>query len=257
MEIRVIAVDWSGKKKGAAEAIWLAEARDGQIIHLENGLSPIDVLANLTAIAEMEPRTIVGLDFAFSMPAWYIESHFATNAQGFWEIVKREGESWLGTCPSPFFGLKGSSRSTSELLRKTERAALGAKSVFQISGPGAVGTGSIRGMPLLLDLRRAGWTVWPFDPPSYPVVVEIYPRLLAGPVVKTVWKQRIAYLERHFPNLSPRFTERAAGSEDAFDAAISALVMDQHINELNAVPDLSDDPIYGLEGRIWSPNSFG
>ena len=35
------------------------------------------------------------------------------------------------------------------------------KSTFQIGGAGAVGTGSLRGMPHLLTLREAGCAVWP------------------------------------------------------------------------------------------------
>jgi len=60
------------------------------------------------------------------------------------------------------------------------------------------------------------------------MVVEIYPRLLAGAIIKTAWKKRLGYLEQHFPSLDPRYLERAAGSEDAFDAAVSSLIMSRH-----------------------------
>jgi hypothetical protein len=46
--------------------------------------------------------------------------------------------------------------------------------------------------------------------------------------------------------------ERAAGSEDAFDAAVSALVMAAHIEEIEALQQTAD-PIELLEGRIWVP----
>ena len=41
---------------------------------------------------------------------------------------------------------------------------LSPKSIFQLAGPGAVGPGSLRGMPLLTTLRDRGFAVWPFDP---------------------------------------------------------------------------------------------
>lgn len=74
-------------------------------------------------------------------------------------------------------------------LRRTDREApaiggIRPKSVFQIGGAGAVGTGSLRGMPILKRLRDAGFAVWPFDAPRWPCVVEIYPRLLTGAVNK-------------------------------------------------------------------------
>src|SRR5947207_2673911 len=76
-----------------------------------------------------------------------------------------------------------------EHLRRTDRDVPGIggirpKSVFQIGGAGAVGTGSIRGMSLLKRLSDAGFAVWPFDSAQFPLVVEIYPRLLTGSVKK-------------------------------------------------------------------------
>lgn len=254
-ETRIIAVDWSGKK-GAAESIWLAEAVGGQIVQLENGVSREALVARLISIAEEYPQLIVGFDFAFSMPSWFVQQQSSTGVAGFWQVVASSGESWLKACPPPFYGFLGTKRPIDH-LRRTEQTAGAAKSTFLINSPGAVGVGSIRGMPLLLKLQKAGWRIWPFDPPGFPMAVEIYPRLLAGPVIKTVWKKRMAYLEQRYPNLNPRYVERAAGSEDAFDAAVSALVMDRHVDALSALSDLSKDPVYLLEGCIWSPPPLG
>jgi len=46
--------------------------------------------------------------------------------------------------------------------------------------------------------------------------------------------------------------ERAAGSEDAFDAAVSALAMSEHEAELRTL-DPPADPVYAIEGKIWQP----
>ena len=125
------------------------------------------------------------------------------------------------------------------------------ESVFQLAGPGAVGVGSLRGMPHLLELD--GFSVWPFDPPGPARVLEIYPRALTGRVDKGRWASRHAYLER-YAGQDPMLLERAAGSEDAFDAAVSALVMGAHADEFAALQQ-TDDPVERLEGRIWLPRS--
>jgi hypothetical protein len=124
--------------------------------------------------------------------------------------------------------------------------------VFHVLGPGTVGTGSIRGMPYLRQLREAGFSIWPFDPPSPWKVVEIYPRLLTGPVHKSDHGQRALYLDRAPWKLNPALIGSLLGSEDAFDAAISALVMERHAPDLAALGQTSD-PVTLLEGDIWRP----
>jgi hypothetical protein len=85
-----------------------------------------------------------------------------------------------------------------------------------------------------------------------PRVVEIYPRALTGPVNKGRWSARHDYLLEHFPELPRDLLERAAGSEDAFDAADSALVMSEHEAELRALGPPAD-PANRVEGKIWRP----
>jgi hypothetical protein len=41
-------------------------------------------------------------------------------------------------------------------------------------------------------------------------------------------------------------------SEDAFDAGISALVMDRHVDELHGLGPTTD-PVMLLEGDVWRP----
>jgi hypothetical protein len=50
--------------------------------------------------------------------------------------------------------------------------------------------------------------------------------------------------------------ERAAGSEDAFDAAVSAIIMSRHRDELSALPRVTDATVR-LEGWIWEPADTG
>jgi hypothetical protein len=85
-------------------------------------------------------------------------------------------------------------------------------------------------------------------------VIEIYPRILTGPVVKSLHEDRSAYLKR-WPALTTDIRSRAAASEDAFDALVSALVMDAHIAEIRSLR--AGDDLSRLEGEIWFPTEPG
>jgi hypothetical protein len=66
--------------------------------------------------------------------------------------------------------------------------ARGAKSVWQLTGPGSVGSQSLTGLPMIHRLSLLpGVTVWPFDTDLSDVVLaEIYPALLAPAVAAEV-----------------------------------------------------------------------
>jgi NTP pyrophosphatase (non-canonical NTP hydrolase) len=255
---RIIAVDWSGKAGGGAKTIWLAEIVDGRVERLENGRNRSELADELIAVAVRDPNTIVGLDFAFSFPEWFVRQLGVATHSDLWDSVALNGEAWLRSCEAPFWGRPGRKNPrVGEEYRRTERtvgrlAGGQAKSTFQIGGAGAVGTGSIRGMPTLARLRRAGFTVWPFDEPRLPMAIEIYPRLLTGPVVKSAKESRTRYLEVQFSALDPRWRELGAETEDAFDALVSALAMWRYRSELpreGRVVEL----VGQIEGEIWAP----
>ena len=170
-----------------------------------------------------------------------------------WRAMSERGEGLLRNCEPPLWGRPGrpNPNGADRGYRRTD--AGGAKSVFQIGGAGAVGTGSIRGMAHLLTLAEAGFSVWPFDPPGWPRAIEIYPRALTGPVTKGRWRQRHDYLSWNFGGQNPSLLERAAGSEDAFDAAVSAIVMSEHAAEIAALEPIRERPL-ALEGCIWRPS---
>ena len=242
--MRVAAVDWSGRVVGAGRHIWTAVASQGRLVSLESGLERDRVGDRLVELALADPRLVVGIDFAFSLPVWFLDRCAFENGMG---VPEAAAEGWLRDCPPPFWGRCGRRRGPEPQHRRTEELVVPrAKSVFQVGGAGAVGTGSLRGFPLLRRLRREGFAVWPFDAPSLPLALEIFPRLLTGPVVKSRPGARARYLaERGWP---------AAGAvtEDAFDATVSALRMDEHAAQLAAL-EREPDPILHREGRIWSP----
>ncbi len=129
------------------------------------------------------------------------------------------------------------------------------KSTFQVGGAGSVGTGSIRGFPVLARLRAAGFRIWPFhDQPSLPAVVEIYPRVFTGPVVKARADARRAFLQANAPELDEQFRDAAIASEDAFDALLSARAMSRAATELAALP-VVDDAVARIEGKVWVPDA--
>jgi hypothetical protein len=133
--------------------------------------------------------------------------------------------------------------------------------VFQMGGAGAVGTASLRGMPGLLRLREAGFRIWPFDSPELrraPMVVEIYTRLMTGAVTKSSEAARTAYLVKKrrenglYAGISRRVFAKARGSEDAFDALVTAMVMVEHRAEFAALRR-TEDEVFRMEGQTWVP----
>jgi hypothetical protein len=259
--MRTIAVDWSGARLRAENKIWLAEVVGGRLVRLENGRTREQVAGFLVAEAERDPDVVVGFDFAFSLPAWFLQERGLERVQDLWALAERDAEHWLAECETPFWGRPGRRRPDlgrgRDHFRLTDTSVpdtggIRPKSVFQIGGAGAVGTGSLRGMPILHRLSAEGFSVWPFGSTDMPLVVEIYPRILTGAVNKSSATERTYYLSRFQEKLPQELRERAASSEDAFDAAVSALVMS--ISFENQV-DLTvpEDRRTMLEGKIWHP----
>jgi len=255
-----IAVDWSGALTGAANRIWMATARGGKLTELVAPGSREAVARALITRRNDPSPVLVGLDFAFGMPAWYMAERGWTDVDAVWAAARDEGEVWLRTCEPPFWGRPGTTRPHPVLrgLRASESGTVGwlqPKSVFQVGGAGSVGTGSIRGMPMLLALRAAGWAVWPFDASSSHTVVEIWPRHFTGPVVKRSAATREAWLALEYPELPEPWRSTMAGSEDAFDAAIAAIGMSRMpLAEALAMPA---DPLARIEGWIFAPVEHG
>lgn len=239
----------------------MAAVVDRRLEFLENGRTASGVASLLLDWASDDASLVVGLDFCFSLPTWYMALQGYADAQSLWRDAER-CESWLHDCPMPFWGRaarwrrpalgEGESwyRATEALLPAV--AGTRAKSVFQVGGAGSVGTGSLRGMALLAALHDGGFSIWPFDPPALPRVVEIYPRALTGAVRKSDAAARSAYLDRLSWPQDATMRALAASTEDAFDAAVSALRMAEHADELLAL-DGPFDPGAALEGQVWVP----
>jgi hypothetical protein len=189
-----------------------------------------------------------------------MEQQAFASAHDLWAYVEDGGgERWLGECTAPFWGRPGARRPPLDAAHPTTRACedgIGAKSVFQVGGAGAVGTGSLRGMPMLLRLHAAGFRIWPYDDGGLPVAIEIYPRRLTGPVRKSSRDARAKYIEVHGGGVDDAYLDAARGSEDAFDALFSAIAMWRHVDELRPLPPVRDANAR-LEGLIWCPGVAG
>ena len=266
-DIKCIAVDWSGaqNEEGQLAHIWLAEAEAGRLNRLTNGFTRDEVVDLLVAEIRSDDPVIIGLDFAFSFPEWYLQRRNLRNARGLWKLAQEEGDQWLNGETWPFWGRRDTTYQkrpgdlTEDLRLRATDWNHNAKSVFQINGGGSVGTGSIRGLPALMRLQNAGATIWPFDVPrpGTPNVIEIYPRVFYGRGVRNnravggrnsrrdYLKARYAWLERHWRDIM-------TGSDDAFDAGVSALVMSANAANIQALQQAAQPPM-SLEGEIWAP----
>jgi hypothetical protein len=258
-----LAVDWSGSASPAGQRrhIFVASWHEG-VVTLENGYTREEVCDLLLSMARQTPELVVGLDFAFSFPAWWLLEQGCEDAVALWQLAAKNGERWLHEGSEPFWGRPGRPRPDGHRapgwrgFRLTDRTlrvidcAIQPKSPFQIGGAGAVGTGSIRGMPILARLHQEGFRIWPFQEAKLPLALEIYPRLFTGAVVKSSGKARAAHLQQpRFATLPAEIRAKATASEDVFDALCSVLGMVEHAEHLNSLGPKA----HHLEGTIWNP----
>lgn len=271
---RVAAVDWSGAKNGAARHLWIAEWDPARtLVCSVVPASREDAVVYLCDLADRDDRALVGLDFNFSFPEWWLDTCAIEDPRDLWNDEARL-EEWLAACAPPFWGRPGCPRppmTQRQQFRATELAVEGIgrvgaggagggrrpKSVFQIGGAGSVGTGSLRGMPALARLARTGFAIWPFDDCSAaagagassdrPAVAEVWPRLAAPTVIKSRASARHAWLEQHAALLAPGVAALAGASDDAFDAVAAVIGL---ASRGRAVLVCVQDPVVRREGWI-------
>jgi hypothetical protein len=250
-----IAIDWSGDRteRGQRERIVAATVRDGRVVDVRAGRTRDEVFDALCASSE---PSLVGLDFSFSVPAWFAREHGCAAVDDVWSLVAVHGESWLRECPPPFWGPAGTRcalaidarfRVCESRLRAAGRQP---KSIFQLRGAGCVAAGSLRGMPGLAGLRDSGIAVWPFDAAGPRTVFEVYPSLYAR-VATNDAEGRARHLERFGTDvLAAPEREAAIATDDAFDAVVSALAMWDRRAELLAL-EATTDPVTRIEGDLF------
>ena len=272
-----IGIKWSGvadpKKAGAK--IWRAVVRDGELVFLGNGLGQHATGSWLVEVAEASPTMVVGADFGFSLPDWYMQDQGLHSATDLWDLcagvesAKGVGSQWPRSLPPPFWGPH--IRPKPELdpgqrwLRRTEEqvatlTGASPKSVFQLTGAGSVGSQSMRGMPVLKLLRESGFAVWPMDDAAQQMVIEVYVRslinwLAPGSADGSLAEAHVAIMQSNsaaFSGPQGRWRATLAQTPPAFEAAIIAWALwrgRDAIARLGTAPD----PVSRLEGKIWLP----
>jgi hypothetical protein len=219
----VISVDWSGARR--PKGIWLAVIQDNRLVESRSISTREEAAAY---VRDCPPPVIAGFDFSFGMPQWFARDNGCTTIDDVWALAAREGERWLA--PTRPFWRDRCEVPRDQRFRKCEAQYATAKSIFQLVGNGQVGAGSVRGMPLIAQLRAAGVAIWPFDAPTDRTAFEIYPSAL----------RKLA------PDAGPFATN------DERDAVCSAWVMWRE-RETVATLRAATDPTIRLEGDIWAP----
>src|SRR5205085_11372920 len=124
-----------------------------------DGAGREQLVGHLLDEADRDPDLVAGLDFAFSLPEWFLQARGIDDVSNAWDLVSREAEAWLADPQPPFWRRR--KPAGQDELRRTELECAGRpKSVFQLVGHGQVGTGSLRGMPFLPRLRER-FAIWP------------------------------------------------------------------------------------------------
>ena len=103
--MRIVAADWSGRRTGERRFLWLAEVVDGSATRLWNATRD-EAATQLIEMAGVDADLVVGLDFCFSMPDWFLSAHSVSAAPELWADVYR-CEQWLRDCQPPFWGRPG------------------------------------------------------------------------------------------------------------------------------------------------------
>lgn len=121
--MRCIAIDWSGARNPRGK-IWLAEANAGELRRLEALPGRREAIEQLIHARNQDGETIVGLDFAFSLPEWFLRANGCACAFELWRVDESDGERWLDSCDPPFWGRCGKKKPVFEAdFRTTELKA--------------------------------------------------------------------------------------------------------------------------------------
>lgn len=253
---RCIGIDWSGAKTTSQQRrkIWVAEAdvETKEIVRLESRMTREEVVDAL--LERTDEPIVVGFDFAFSAPAWWLAELGCAAASGLWERSEREAASWLEPT-APFWAKKGTmNRALGGRPCRRQCEPDSAESVFKLVGPRQVGRGSIRGWPLLRKMQENGFSIWPFDAVHLPMVIEIFPRALMGLSVKKTDKEsRCQYLAGPDFKMPRAIRDSAVSTDDAFDATVSAMALARHVSDL-IDNRFTPREIDRVEGKIWVPD---
>ena len=219
----VAVADWSATSglspaRPSADAIWVGICRAGQVedhYHRSRAGAEAQLATLIAGETAAGRRLLIGFDFPMGYPAglamrltgqpgaravWaWLAARITDDAENRNNrfAVAAAANRILGV-PGPFWGRPAGLNLPDLPPRKlADYAALGlaerrqverviprAQPVWKLYTTGAAGGQALMGLTMIHRLAQTpGVAVWPFDPPTAPVVLaEVYPSLLAGPV---------------------------------------------------------------------------
>lgn len=220
----VIIADWSAASTPTSatrreNAIWVGCCSHGDQTEQHfrtRETAERHIRTRIATLIDEGRRALVGFDFAFGYPAgfaarltgsadaasvwcWLADqiedaadntnNRFAVasaingqfgGAGPFWSHPQRQFHAALPTRKN---GIDYARLGVAE-FRAVEQTVASAKSTWMLCNPGAVGSQSLMGLPMIHRLSQLGdVSVWPFQPPTTPIVLaEVYPSLLSRAV---------------------------------------------------------------------------
>jgi hypothetical protein len=259
---QAVVVRWTGDAREAHEGIWIArvDVATGAVLELTSAYLRHAATSRLLDILEDTQATVVGFNFPFSLPAWFLRDNELT-AKALWADAALRA-SWLETCPEPFYGRAARRRPWPKprgpLYRETELAALAARgiatpTVFRLAGSKQPGATCLRCAGALDRLQAAGVAIWPFDDPRLPMCVEIDHRLLLPDIDVFDRKARAHHIDvTRWPQPGPD-RDAAVDNPHAFEAVFCARRL-AGAGEIVA-RDWSPTVVERTEGRIYEPSA--
>ncbi len=260
---------------------------------MKRGRTREEIAEWLIALARETPRMVVGFDFCFSFPAWFVrDEHGAADAPAFWKMVVEDGhaERWLarGATDRRFWGkphprpAEFSGEHLHRMLRATdinhklvahipeaERQALVRGHCAEVvSSRSAARAAWVRrrcaALPRCCGCARRDFACGPSTVPRWrrrrpkPLVVEMYTRLNTGAVHKSNPSARAAYLlrKRREDPAYAALSRTVMQRARASEDAFDALVSTMVMAEHRgnfATLPKPRDPLHRLESWTWAP----
>jgi hypothetical protein len=221
---RLIIADWSASgtlspARPSANAIWLGDSNaEGLRVsyHRSRAAAETVLAAAIDHALANGQRLLIGFDFAMGYPQGFAAGLTGTpRAQEIWAWLHRHltdapdnannrfdvanlinaqlggsGPFWAHPSGRNYPNLQRTKQGVDHARlafaehRQVEKQTKGAKSVWMLTNPGAVGSQSLVGLPMIHRLAQVpGVAVWPFATHTAPVILaEVYPSLLAPAV---------------------------------------------------------------------------
>jgi hypothetical protein len=98
------------------------------LVYLESGRDRTEVIRYVIEESKKAPKIIVGLDFAFSCPEWFVKSKNCHTIYDFWRLAEKQGEEWMNASP---FWSTGKPEQADKEYRQCELVLASPSSVFK------------------------------------------------------------------------------------------------------------------------------